>query len=269
MLPKIDEVREAIVSAAKQELLPRFAKAAVSLKTDGSMVTEADVAMQRRVRDVLAARWPEYALLGEELPEAEQARLLGSAGPGLWCLDPIDGTTNFAVGIPYYSTSLALLVGGESVLGIVYDPEHNLCYTAVKGKGAHLNGVPLDGRRARPPLAGGVGLIDFKRLPPALAARLATDPPYVSQRSFGSSALDWCTLAAGQCHCYLHGKQMIWDYAAGHLILAEANGCSATLDGDPVFRNELKPRSVVAAPNRSLFEEWLAWLDIGPAGASG
>ena len=76
--------------------------------------------------------------------------------------------------------------------------------------------------------------IDFKRLDGPLATRLATEIPYASQRSFGSVALDWCWLAAGRCHIYLHGRSHLWDYAAGELILAEAGGYSCTLDGEPV-----------------------------------
>ena len=87
-----------------------------------------------------------------------------------------------------------------------------------QGQGAWLNGEPL-AQRPPVPLAEGVALIDLKRLPRGLASRLASDPPYQSQRSFGAVALDWCWLAAGRCQVYLHGQQKLWDYAAGCLIL--------------------------------------------------
>ncbi|MEN8259392.1 MAG: inositol monophosphatase family protein, partial [Pseudomonadota bacterium] len=116
------------------------------------------------------------------------------------------------------------------------------------------------------PLSQAMGLIDFKRLPADLAVRLVTGAPYASQRSFGSVALDWCWLAAQRVHVYLHGKQQIWDYAAGNLIFHEAGGYSTTLDGGRVFANELRSRSAVAAPNKSLFEEWTAWLGVTVGG---
>lgn len=105
-----------------------------------------------------------------------------------------------------------------------------------------------------------MGLIDFKRLKPELAAKLATSPPYASQRSFGSGALDWCMIASGRCHLYLHGGQRLWDYAAGQLILSEAGGVSATLDGDAVFQNGLSARTIVAATSPELFASWQRWL---------
>jgi len=105
-------------------------------------------------------------------------------------------------------------------------------------------------------------LIDFKRLDGALATRLATQIPYASQRSFGSVALDWCWLAAGRCHLYLHGRSHLWDYAAGQLILGEAGGYSCTLDGEPVFTRSLTPRSSVAAVDAPLFRAWTDWLKV-------
>jgi myo-inositol-1(or 4)-monophosphatase len=86
--------------------------------------------------------------------------------------------------------------------------------------------------------------------------------PYSSQRSFGSVALDWCWLAAGRCHVYLHGGQKLWDYAAGGLILEEAGGRAVTLAGEEIRYGELKSRSVAAALDPVLFREWAGWLGI-------
>ena len=99
-----------------------------------------------------------------------------------------------------------------------------------------------------------------QRLDAALARRLAASPPYSSQRSFGSGALDWCMVATGLCHLYLHGGQKLWDYAAGQLILSEAGGFATTLEGERVLQLALVPRSVVAAPGQALHERWLTWL---------
>jgi len=262
----VDEELErlcAIVTAvAERELLPRFNATARAEKQDGSVVTEADLAAQAELKRALAASWPRYEFLGEEMDEAAQQRLLLGDCAGVWCVDPLDGTSNFAAGIPFFAVSVALLQRGAAVLGVVYDPVRRECFAARRGSGAWLNGVRLDTARPAATLRQAVALIDLKRLAPALAQRFASTPPYASQRSFGSVALDWCWIAAGRGDIYLHGKQKIWDYAAGSLVLAEAGGHAATLAGEPVFRAELAPRSAVAALDGALFEEWLAWLEV-------
>jgi myo-inositol-1(or 4)-monophosphatase len=73
-------------------------------------------------------------------------------------------------------------------------------------------------------------------------------------------ALEWCWLAAGRCQLYVHGRQALWDYAAGLLVLEEAGGRATTLDGESVFTPKLLPRSVLAASNYRLFEEGRHWL---------
>jgi len=117
----------------------------------------------------------------------------------------------------------------------------------------------MHARPAGIPMAKTTACIDFKRLPPQLAARIAATPPYSSQRSIGSVALDWCWVAAGRFHLYLHGRQRLWDYAAGSLVLAEAGGYADTLDGT-LAPPTLAPRSAVCAADRGLFEEWCRYL---------
>lgn len=252
----------ALIRDVSRELItPLTAAAAVSRKGDGSVVTATDVAMQQAIRQRLQQQWPQYAFLGEEMSQAEQQGLLAADTAGLWCLDPLDGTSNFATGLPFYAVSLALLVNGEIRLGVVYDPQRDECFTATSGQGATLNDRPLACQTAKQPLRDSIAAVDFKRLPRSLAVRLVTAPPYRSQRSFGSVALDWCWLAAGRYQVYLHGRQRLWDYAAGSLILAEAGGCSATLDGQPVYLpDSLEPRSAVAAVDEAGLTAWLGWL---------
>jgi len=261
MTTRIEQLQELVRTAAKEELLPRFTHVGHDYKADGSLITEADLAIQQRLADQLARQWPEIGFLGEEMAEQEQTSLLESGQP-LWCLDPLDGTRNFAGGVPYFSVSLALLEGGGVSLGIVYDPIRDECFAAEKGKGATLNGKPLRVPESGVTLAQCTSLVDFKRLPKPLAGRLATESPYASQRSFGSVALDWCWLAAGRCQVYLHGKQNIWDYAAGNLVFLEAGGYSTTLEGESVFVNALLPRSALGAGEEQMFREWTSWLGV-------
>ena len=148
------------------------------------------------------------------------------------------------------------------LLGLVYDPLRDECFVASRDEGALLNDTPLCVKESGLELKQTTALIDFKRLDNMLATRLVCEIPYASQRSFGSVALDWCWLAAGRCQIYLHGRSKIWDYAAGSFIFNAAGGYSTTLDGEPVFTQELTPRSSVAAVDRHLFEAWTDWLGI-------
>lgn len=262
ILPDLKALCAIVVGGAREELLPRFRNIARDIKHDGSIVTEADTALQHRLQHDLAERWPHYALLGEEMPLEQQQALRKEHGAGLWCLDPLDGTTNFASGIPFFAVSLALLQDGVPVLGVVYDPLRDECFTARQGQGAWLNDEPLTIEPRHTPLSRSVAVVDFKRLTAPLAARLAQQPPYLSQRNFGCVVLEWCWLAAARFDVYLHGGQKQWDYAAGSLILAEAGGHALTLQGEAVACASGQPRSVVAARDEQVFEEWQAWLKI-------
>ncbi len=262
LLPDLSAVIEIVINAAKQELMPRFTHSTREYKDDGSIVTEADRAVQQTIEGALEAQCPEILFVGEEMSEAEQSALLNTKEQAVWCLDPVDGTSNFAAGIPFCAVSLSLLKEGEVLLGVVYDPMRDECFSAIKGGGSWLNGEPLGQRIPEPPLAKGIGLIDLKRLPRALAMRIIDEKPFSSQRNIGAVALEWCWVAAGRCHVYLHGRQRIWDYGAASLVLHEAGGHSMTLDGEPVLSVSLESRSAVAALNKALFDEWIAWLGI-------
>ncbi len=256
------ELERRLRTAAEEELLPRFNRVDVEVKADGSLQTEADHAMQARLQQELSVLFPDSVMLGEEMDAGRQRELLAGADEGLWVLDPLDGTSNFAIGIPYFCVSLALIVRGEVELALVYDPVRRELFHARTGAGAWLNGAPLGRRRPLTPLRHGIGLVDYKRLPAKLARRLAEAAPYSSQRSFGSVALDFCWLAAGRVHVYLHGRHNLWDYAAGLTILHEAGGHSVTLEGESHPPMALTPRSTAAALDVDLFREWCDWLGV-------
>ena len=217
----IAQLKNIIIAASKEELLPRFNSVKRNYKRDGSVVTEADLVMQARLITSLQELYPDIALLGEEMSVEQQQTLLASDTP-LWCLDPVDGTSNFAAGVPYFCVSLALIENGVVTLGLVYDPVRDECFSAQRGQGAYLNNEQLTSQDTGLQLKDVIALIDFKRLKPELATQLITRRPYGSQRSLGSIALELCWIAAGRGHIYLHGKQQLWDYAAAQLILSEA-----------------------------------------------
>ncbi len=254
-------IQDIVIPITRDVLLPRFAKVEREVKVDGSFLTEADLVMQQRIAGELTKQWPDTVFLGEEMSLDEQTTLLSSDKP-VWCLDPLDGTSNFAAGIPYFSVSLALIESGKVTQALVYDPIRKECFTGNEEDGARLNGKQLKLTGAGIKLNHATSLIDFKRLDADLATRLVTEIPYASQRSFGSVALDWCWLAAGRCHLYLHGASHIWDYAAGNFIFHLAGGFSCTLNGEPIFVKKLQPRSSVAATDKDLFKEWSGWLGI-------
>ena len=259
-LDELAQLRDIVSRAAREELLPRFTVCQRHEKADGSTVTEADFALQYRLESELAQQWPEFAFLSEEMTVAQQQQQMKCAEAGLWCLDPLDGTTNFAAGVPFFGVSLALLVGGEARAGVIYDPIRDEVFSASKGRGAWLNGERLTPQPELRSLRQCVAVVDFKRLTAPLAARLACNPPYLSQRNFGSVALEWCWLAAGRFHMYVHGGQKLWDYAAGYLILREAGGHALSLQGAPIDCADLHPCSVMAALDLRLFKECSEWL---------
>jgi myo-inositol-1(or 4)-monophosphatase len=247
---------------ARDEVMPRFLHVQRQLKNDGTLFSEADLAAEK----FLAARLPDVLpspVIGEEMPRAAQQAAWDTGQRGLWCVDPIDGTTNFINGLPLFAISVAWLEGGQSRLGVTFNPFTDEMFYAWAGGGAWLNGQRLPLRESSGQLKRGLANIDLMRMPRSLADRIALAPPFYSQRNFGSSTLEWCYLAAGRLDLYLHGGQMLWDYAAGRIILAEAGGQACTLEslasadfdaGSPW------QRSVVAALHPQVFVDWCGWL---------
>jgi myo-inositol-1(or 4)-monophosphatase len=265
MSPELNSLCDLLRTVSDQEICTRFREVASHRKQDGSLVTAADLAAQQRIATELARLYPEIPLLGEEMTTAEQERLLADAQTGVWCLDPLDGTSNYACGFPYFAVSLALLRGGEAVLGIIFDPVRGECFCAERAAGAFLDGEPLRSVSKSSELRDCLALVDLKRLPPSYLTHLGGDAPYRSQRNLGSVALDWCWLAAGRGQLYLHGGQKLWDYSAGRLIANEAGIPSRLLvrgGGASAKGLSLEPRMAVAAANDRLLERWLDWLDL-------
>src|SRR3954471_10905238 len=196
------------------------------------LVTEVDVEVERRFRVLIGQRFPEHQILAEELGGAAAA----PAGP-CWIFDPIDGTSNFAHGLPIFCASLALEIDGVAELAAVYDPNRKELFTAERGGGAFLNGAPLRVSSAE-------RLVD---------AMLVTGFPYdvhsrvdeivglfgafVGQaravRRLGSAAIDLCYVAAGRMDGFWEADLKPWDIAAGALLVAEAGGRVTTTSGEP------------------------------------
>ena len=252
----LESVTDLVKQVSTRILLPSYAKVKASEKSDGSLVTEADINAHKAL-SIGLPKILDYPVLSEEMGVDDQQKIISYASPSYWCIDPLDGTTNFTTGIPYWCMSIALIKNGKQKLAVVYDPNRDECFAASDDNKSTLNGSAMvnlnDGVLS---VKQSIGLIDFKRLDSQTASSLATNPPYRSQRSFGASALDFCWIAARRCQLYLHGKQKLWDYAAGLLILQQAGGKAETFQGEEIFQNNLQSKSVIAASTKELMIQW-------------
>lgn len=255
----LNEVITAVKRVAEYEIMPRFLQVARQIKADGSTFTEADLMAQGALIEALQKIRP-GPVLGEEMSWQKQEAQWTEGYDGLWSVDPIDGTSNFLNGIPYFAISVAWMEQGKSILGVIYNPVSGEMFYAEKGRGAFLNGKRLPIKYNASVLTNAVANVDLKRLHKKLAAQVAADPPYASQRNYGACTLEWCYTAAGYFDLYLHGGQKPWDYAAGSLILQEAGGYMSGFDHDDYWAGSPWRRSVIAALDGNLFVQWRDWV---------
>ena len=255
----LEAVVATVKAVAQREILPRYLKVARLRKADGSLFTEADVVTQEALSRELQKIFP-GPVVGEEMTEQEQFDRWREGEGGLWCMDPIDGTSNFVNGLPYFAVSVALMREGRSVLGVVYNPVADEMFYAEQGRGAYLNGEKLPIKEYVPPLRSAIANVDLKRLSRKLAEGICTARPFASQRNYGSCSLEWCYVAAGRFDLYLHGGQKLWDYAAGCLILEEAGGHMCGFDQDDFWAEQIWQRSAIAALDPGLFIQWRDWV---------
>ncbi len=259
-LPDTDSISRILVDAADKMALSTPRNVAAQYKDDGSVVTAIDLQLQEYISGELKRHWPHFTILGEEMEHAAQAEILETESPGVWSIDPLDGTTNYAAGFPFYGVSAALIVNGHSQVGVVYDPVRRETFSARRGEGARLNGIRLHTPEQPLALRDCVANVDYKRLMTRLSDRLVRSCPYRSQRNLGTSVIEWCWLAAGRMQLYLHGGQKLWDFAAGSLILSEAGGFARSIEGEDIDGRSMAKRSVVAAINAPLFKAWYKWV---------
>jgi len=250
---------ENLAVQAGEMVLPFFATVDPEIKADGSWLTEADT----KVHDQLTQMLPkiiDLPVLSEELNTQQQQYIIDNSEAGYWCIDPLDGTSNFTKGIPYWCVSIALIQNGIITLGVVYDPNRRECFAAQDERPSTINGVEIVTTETTA-LADAMALIDLKRISSKVAIELVTNGPYRSQRSFGASALDICWIAADRCQIYLHGKQRLWDYAAATKILMNASGEIETFEGQDLFQNDLGEKQIIAGSSSKIMNLWREYYD--------
>jgi myo-inositol-1(or 4)-monophosphatase len=222
-----------------------------SKSSDTDMVTEFDRASERLIVHRLAQLRPEDAIVGEEGTDTD-----GRSGVR-WLIDPIDGTTNFLYGLPGYNVSIAARTDEGTQVGAVYVPSTNELFTAIRGRGARLDGVAI-ACSTTTTLHHALVATGFNYLPDRRVAQAARVAALIGKvrdiRRIGAAAYDLCSVAAGRVDVYFEQWLGPWDLAAGELIAAEAGCRTGSFDGGPV-----EPSNVLVT-TPALFEPMVALL---------
>ncbi|MBS7790623.1 inositol monophosphatase [Roseococcus sp. SDR] len=258
------EIAGLLREAAQAEILPRFRRLAsgdIRAKSGPlDLVTEADEAAERRLSAALAARYPKAMILGEEATAADPGLLTRMLDAELcFVLDPVDGTANFAGGVPLFGVMLAAVQHGETIAGWIHDPMGDDTAIALRGEGAWIeapSGHRVDCRVAAPaPLGRMVGAISWGFLPPERKAHLLPRLSLLAGTlNFRCAAHEYRLAATGGLHALFYNKLMPWDHAAGALLHAEAGGYSAQFDGS-IYSPRKHIGGLICAPDR---EGWQA-----------
>ena len=226
----------------------------ITFKGRADIVTDIDLAAEKAVLEILTSAFPQFGIL------AEESQPVAGASPYRWVVDPLDGTRNYAQSIPHFCTIVALAEGDDIIAGVVYDPVREETFTAAKGQGAFLNGVPITVSEtteiARSLLSFDLGYVDEK-------AGLAIDmlrslwPGMYSVRMMGSAGLGLAYAASGRVDLFFHHSLSPWDVAAGLVLAQEAGGRVVDRQGN---KAGLFTSSVICS-SPSLVEGFLAATD--------
>ncbi len=215
-----------------------------------NLVTDVDLAAEKAVMGILQAEYPDFGIVSEESPAVARDSAF------TWVVDPLDGTNNYVHGIPFICVSIGLALGPEPVMGVVYDPVRKELFTARKGHGASLNGLPISVARRQKMAEAFLGvdlgydadkgraMLDFVKVP---------WPDIGGLRLIGSAALGLTYVACGRLDAYIHPLLYPWDVAAAIVLVQESGGKITDWQGRPAT---IETR-VVAAANEALHGQFL------------
>ena len=232
----MDELKEVLLTATQEagKIIQQYFNGTFKIDHKegiNNLVTEVDKLSESKIIEVIRSRYPSHSIISEEAGE------LMKQSEYQWIIDPIDGTVNFAHGIPICCVSIGLIFEGKIVLGAVYNPVMNELFVAERGKGATLNGQPIsvsvksDFSTAFLVTGFPYNWPDGPEHPIRVFERLILEGLPV--RRLGSAAIDLCWVACGRFDGFWEYNLNAWDVAAGYLIVEEAGGKITDFDGNP------------------------------------
>jgi fructose-1,6-bisphosphatase/inositol monophosphatase family enzyme len=264
-LRQAQDVAALLRAAARAEILPRFRRlpqASVRAKSGPlDLVTDADEAAERVIEAGLKRLFPGALVVGEEAAAADPRLIEGLAGADLaFVVDPVDGTANFAAGVPLFGCMAAAVRRGETIAAWIHDPLGDDTAIALRGEGAWLeagdgSGRIADLRVAAPvPLGRMIGAVSWSWLPRETRAAVTSRLPLLAAGvNFRCAAAEYRLAASGGAHLLLYNRLMPWDHLPGGLLHREAGGFSARFDGS-AYLPGMTSGGLIAAPDRACWE---------------
>ena len=254
--------------AARTHIMPRFrALGATAVRQKSGpldLVTDADEAAEAMITEALERTYPGCLVVGEEAASRDHSLLERLAGADLaFVVDPVDGTSNFAAGLPLFGTMAAAVIRGRVEAAVILDPVSDNAAIAVRGEGAWEiagDGTRLPLRAAAPvPPSHMTGAASWRYLSPELRDEVLPNLQRVAQVwDFRCAAHQYRMLAAGHCHFLMFNRLMPWDHLPGWLLHQEAGGYSAKFDGSAYLPGEITG-GLICAPDRA---SWSALRDV-------
>lgn len=262
---KVARVAELAADQAGVVLMELYGRAQIEYKGEIDLVTEADKKAEELIVGVIREHFPEHGIFGEESGAHDEG---SAAGEICWYIDPIDGTTNYAHGLPLFAVSIGVAVRNRVEVAVVYNPAYNEKYVARRGGGAFFNGKPMRVSQSpelrRSLLTTGFPYDTWKSEENNLDHYAAFQRECRGVRRLGSAALDLAYVARGVMDGYWEAFINSWDIAAGWLLVEEAGGKVTDLKGGPLSL----PTRQILATNGLIHDEMIEILRRGKTGMS-
>lgn len=260
-----------LAETAASEIMTRFRRLDIGdirEKTSATdLVTEADVNAERAITRALNDKFPGALVVGEEA-HAEDPSILPGLGAAdiAFVIDPVDGTINFASGLPLFGVMLAVVSKGETVAGMIYDPVGRDFVIGARGAGSHV--LRSDGRqepcRVAPaaPIASMVGAMSWNNMKDPERSTVARNQSrFFAGFNYRCAAVEYRLLVTGAAHFVVYNKLMPWDHLAGALIHSEAGGYSARFDGSAYLPSHVSG-GLIAAPDQDSWQAIRTALEL-------